>query len=180
VHPARHRALRELGALTSQLASHWDGLAKRVDEPVLAEGAAAAREILAELRLRSRDRGVVIGPAALGAGRAVSARPSIPDVLLERNQALRFAVLDVQHVVTLIGYLGTLSASDGDEDLRVACAAWNTRLRELESRARVAAVTLGTDPDAAIAPLSAGAKLGYAIGWLGEATDRLAGRRGRG
>ena len=177
MHAARHRALREMGALTRQLASHWGALARRVDEPVLHDGAIAAREILVDVRRLSAERDVVVGPAALGAGRVARARPPVADALLERNQALRFAVLDVAHVVTLADYLAALSAVDGDAELRAACEGWAGRLRGLEERARSAAVALGSDPDAAIEPLSAGQKLGYALGWLGEATDRLAGRR---
>lgn len=178
MHAARHRALREMGALTRQLAGHWAALARRVDEPVLHEGAIAAREILVDVRRRSAERDVVVGPAALGAGRVVRARPPVADALLERNQALRFAVLDVQHVATLTDYLAALCAADGDKELQEACESWATRLRGLEERGRAAAVALGSDPDAAIEPLSAGQKLGYALGWLGEATDRLTGRRG--
>lgn len=178
MHPARHRALRELAAFARQTADHWEALSGRFDGAAgraLGDGAAAAREALGAVRELAAARELEIGPAALGAGRVARARPPLPDAVLERNQALRFALLDAEHLLTLIDYSGALSAAEGDDELAAACAAWSAALRAPAEAARRAAVSLGEDPDAAIEPLSAAHKLTYALGWLGEAIDRRAG-----
>ena len=118
--PAEHRALRELGAFTGQLTRHWESLAGRLgggEATVLRAGADDGRALLAALEPLIADRGLAARPAAQVAGTFVTPRPSPSDLLLERNQALRFAVLDVQHCVTLLGYLGRLAAADGDTEL---------------------------------------------------------------
>src|SRR5215210_7628782 len=105
-HPAEHRALRELHVFGRQLASHWEKLSHRLGGPeaaLLAAGAADARALLTDAAA------VMAARAASFAGRVVSARPSSPDELLERNQALRHALLDVQHVGTLLAYLAALA-----------------------------------------------------------------------
>ncbi len=176
MHAARHRAFRELGAMSRQLADHWESLAGRMEgsaADVLRDGATVAREVLAEVRHLARGRDLEIGPAALGAGRVARARPPVADTMLERNQALRFAVLDVQHVMTLLGYLGELSTADDDAEARAACDAWAERLRGSEEAARREATVLGATPDSAIEPVGPGQRLGYLLGWLGEKTDRL-------
>jgi hypothetical protein len=180
MHPARHRALRELGAFGRQLSDHWGSLAGKFDGPAadaLREGSQEAQSIVEELRTLARARGLEIGPAALNAGRVARARPLAPDGALERNQALRFALLDVQHVLTLIDYLAELSLADDDAEAHAALATWAGRLRASERAVRRLAVDLGKTPDAAVEPISVAHKLQYAVGWIGEATDRL--RRGR-
>ncbi|MCW2991117.1 MAG: hypothetical protein JWM73_1711, partial [Solirubrobacterales bacterium] len=77
-----------------------------------------------------------------------------------------------EHLLTLIEYVGALSAADGDTEAETACAAWATAVRKPARAARRAAIALGSEPDEAISPISKGQKLTYAIGWLGEATDR--------
>jgi hypothetical protein len=112
------------------------------------------------------------------ASRFASVRPAIPDRALERNQALRFAALDAQHVVTLLAYVANLAASDRDEELRAFCARWERKLRTHERAVRLAAIALGERPDEAIAPTDgspvgrAGAKVNSALGALGEWVDR--------
>lgn len=175
MHAARHRALRELGAFARQMADHWASLGARLDVGALTAGAEAAATMLAEARELASVRGLRIGPAALGAGRVARARPPVPDAVLERNQALRFALLDAEHLLVLADYVGALSAAEGDEELAAACARWKTELGRPARAARRAAVALGSDPAAAIEPLSKGQRLGYALGWLGELTDRHAG-----
>jgi len=175
MHPARHRALRELGAFARQMSDHWATLAGRMDDPAakaLADGAAAASVVLDAVRPMASTRDLEIGRAALGAGRVARARPPIPDAVLERNQALRFALLDAEHLVTLIKYVGALSATEGDAELEQACADWAAAIQKPTSAAKRAAIGLGKDPDAAIEPISKGQKLSLALGWLGEATDR--------
>ena len=177
MHPARHRALRELGAFARQMADHWSKLGDRLDLPVLLDGAEAAREVLEEVQSLAAARDLEIGPAALSAGRVARARPPVPDAALERNQALRFALLDAEHLLVLCQYVGVLSASEADDGLAEACKRWKDALQKPARAARRAAVALGKDPDAAIEPLSLAHRIGWAIGWLGEATDRRAAKR---
>src|SRR3954454_2723707 len=176
VHPARHRALRELGAFGRQMADHWDTLAGRFDgaaAEALREGSQSARDVVGELQALARDRGLEVGVAALSAGRVARARPPVPDGALERNQALRFALLDAQHVLTLIDYLAELALADDDPEAHATYAAWANKLRPSERAVRKQAVGIGKTPDAAVEPISAAQKLQYAFGWLGEAADRL-------
>ncbi|MEJ7783346.1 MAG: hypothetical protein WKF96_00995 [Solirubrobacteraceae bacterium] len=182
MHPARRRALRELGAFARQMSDHWSALSERLDPEglkkagsgakPLADGAAVADEILAAVRPLASARDLEIGPAALGAGRVARARPPVPDAALEYNQALRFALLDAEHLLILIDYVGALSATEGDPELAEACAEWKASLQKPARAARRAAIGLGKTPDLAVEPLSKGHKIGYLLGWLGEATDR--------
>lgn len=176
MHPARHRALRELGAFARQMEGHWAKLGDRLDVPALLDGADAAGAVLVEVRELANARDLGIGPAALSAGRVARARPPVPDAALERNQALRFALLDAEHLLVLCQYAGALSAAEGDQELADACRRWKESLQKPARAARRAAVALGKDPDAAIEPLSLAHRIGWAIGWLGEATDRRAKR----
>ena len=118
LHPAEHRALRELYATASQLASHWTRLGGRLGGApgdALAGGASAARELLRELTVRTAAHGLHGFPAAQGVGgRLAGARNVAGDLVLERNQALRLAVLDAEHVATLLEYLAALADKRGD------------------------------------------------------------------
>ena len=176
MHPARHRALREVGAFSRQMFDHWSALAERVPDAYakpLRDGALAAQRVLDEVRPLATARDLEIGQLAVGvAGRVARARPPVPDAMLEVNQALRFALLDAEHLLNLVKYVGALSAAEGDTELEEACAKWARAVQRPAGAARKAAITLGSDPDTAIAPISKGAKLGYLIGWFGEATDR--------
>jgi hypothetical protein len=181
VHPAEHRALRELHAFTGQLRRHWSSLAGRVggDEAVpLRAGAEAAGELQRELEDVTTGRGLATEQMVRVASRFATARPAIPDRALERNQALRFAALDAQHVVTLLGYVANLAAGDGDDELRTFCARWERKLRTHERAVRLAAIALGERPDEAIRPADgspagrAAAKVNAGIGAFGEWVDR--------
>jgi hypothetical protein len=187
--PAEHRALRELHATTRQLANHWGKLAGRLGGEagaLLDEGANAARVLLDELEDRV---GELPGrPAAQGVGARMAGARAVSDLLLERNQAFRSALLDLQHVTTLLAYTAELARAREDGSLAAWEDAWAERLGGLEARTRVAAVALGSDPEGAIAPADdgaagrAGVKLGVAFGTIGEAIDnsplgRLARRR---
>jgi hypothetical protein len=182
--PAEHRALRELHAATAHLRGHWERLARRLgDQPVLERGAAAAGDLLRELDDRMRAHGLQAVPAALGAGRAGSRLRGAGDLLLERNQALRSAVLDVQHAVTLLGYLAEVAEARGDGALAAWHRSWEERLRAVESDARAAATATGRDPATAIEPADAsplgraGHRVAVALGALGEKIDTSASRR---
>jgi hypothetical protein len=180
MHPAEHRALRELYAFTRQLGRHWEALGRRIgggDGAALQAGAAAARDLLDQLAPVTSERGLPTATMAQIASRFASARPGIPDRALERNQALRFAALDAQHVATLLAYIANLAAADGDEELRAFCARWERKLRTHERAVRLAAIALGERPDEAISPADrslagrAGAKVNSGIGAFGEWFD---------
>jgi hypothetical protein len=180
MHAAEHRALRELYAFTRQLARHWEALGKRVggdDGAALQAGASAARDLLDQLAPVTSERGLPTATMAQIASRFASARPGVPDRALERNQALRFAALDAQHVATLLAYIANLAAADGDEELRAFCARWERKLRTHERAVRLAAVALGERPDEAVRPADpslvgrAGAKLNEGVGAFGEWFD---------
>lgn len=181
---AEHRGLRELCAATRQLGVHWARLADRLGglpATPLRRGAALSDELLDELIDRTRALGLEVTPAARGLGaRAAGVRNHAGDVLLERNQAMRTAVLDAQHVSTLLGYLGALAATRGDDALADFHRRWEARVRELEQEAREAAVELGCDPAAAVVPAHHGAigrmahQVAVAMGSAGEAIDNSA------
>jgi hypothetical protein len=188
LHPAQNRGLRELYSAARQLAEHWSALADRLaDGPGALElraGADAARTLLVELADVTPSYGLYGGPAAQGVGsRAAGLRTAVLDRTLERNQALRLAVLDLQHITTLLAYLAEVARAGGDEPLAEACGRWERRLRRLEARTRKAAILTGTDPDAAIAPVDRGAlgraghRVALTVGTVGEWIDRRAAER---
>jgi hypothetical protein len=181
LYPAEHRALRELHAATQHVASHWTRLGQRLGgapaEP-LERGAAAARALRGELAEKTAAFDLHGYPAAQGAGaRAAGLRNLLSDRLLERNQALRVAVLDLQHVITLLDYLAALAEQRGDAVLAAWHRGWEARLREHEAAALAAVVALAEDPAAAIEPAEdsktgrAGHGLANALGTLGERID---------
>jgi hypothetical protein len=187
MHPARHRALRELHLGARHLVAHWTPLADRLGPPAAAPlqaGVADARALLDDLESLSAARGLSGLPGAQGAGAtAATVRNQFVDRLLERNQAMRAAVLDVQHVVTLLAYLVRLSLHDGDEDAAATLRTWETRMSDRQRDVRDSAIATAQDPDAAIEradPSPAGRAahaLAYGLGSLGEAIDRTAARR---
>jgi sugar phosphate isomerase/epimerase len=178
---AEHRALRELYAGARQLCGHWERLAERIggrQATVLRHGSEACHELLDELAGRTGEHGLHGFPAAQGVGsRLAGVRNNAGDLLLERNQAMRAAVLDAQHLSTLLGYLGQLAATRGDDQLAGFHRRWEARLRELEHEARDAAIGLGCEPAAAIVPADQGAlgraghRVASAVGTAGEAID---------
>jgi hypothetical protein len=178
--PAEHRALRELYASGRHLASHWDRLGSRLGgEPaaVLSRGAAAAREMLAELAGHTAVHNLHGEPAAQGAGGQLAHLRGAADLLLERNQALRGAVLEATHVGVLLGYLAELASSRGDDDLAAWERRWEGRLRELEGAVRGVAAAEGRSPERAVEPAydsrlgRAGHSVAAALGTVGEAVD---------
>jgi hypothetical protein len=179
--PAEHRALREVFATSRQLAGHWSSLADRVGEPAstpLREGVATAKALGAALETLAAERDLRLRPAALGAGRWLAGvRNGSADVLLERNQALRLAVLDAEHVALALAYVGALAERRGDAALAAFHREWEQRLRAAADAARDAAIATADDPDAAIEPAvpgpvgRAGHKLAEAIGTVGETVD---------
>lgn len=189
MHPLEHRGLRELYAMTRQLRDHWRTLAARLDAGapeqarLLREGSDIARVLLGELTHVTAARGLHGRPTAQGLGaRLAGIHNTLLDTSLEVNQALRLAVLDVVHVVTLLDVLARASAQDADLELEAFLGGWATRMRPQEEAVRAAAVALGEQPDLAVqraAPGVAG-RIGHgaamALGTFGEWVDRR-GRR---
>jgi hypothetical protein len=181
--PAEHRGLRELSAFARQLVGHWERLGSRLGgdaTELLGGGAVAARELIGELSDRCAAHGIQLFPASQGAGSSAAGLRGVSDLLLERNQALRSAVHDIQHVTMVLGYLGELADRRGDADLAGWHRGWETRLRAIEEEARALAVSEGREPDRAIEPAGPGkaGRAGHAVanglGTLGEAIDASA------
>src|SRR4051794_27425236 len=186
LHPAQNRGLRELVATTRQLADHWSALAPRFKPAAAARtlerGGTSAEDLIAAVKPLMEARGLYGGPAAQSVGKSLAgSRSQVGDRFLERNQALRTAVLDVQHVVTLLGYQVQLAETRGDDELASALKRHEKELASSEHAARSAAVRLGTKPDEAIGrldPAPAGRVAhgaANAVGTVGEWVDR---RRG--
>jgi hypothetical protein len=189
MHPTEHRGLRELYAMARQLRNHWRALAERIDAvapdaaQLLRSGAELAGALIGELTDVTAARDLYGRPMAQGLGARLAAlHNALLDTTLEVNQALRFAVLDVVHVVTLLDYLAHAAAHDGDAELQDFLEGWAERMRSQEDAVRAAAVALGDEPDRAVlacAPGLAG-RVGHgaasALGTLGEWFDRRARR----
>lgn len=188
LHPAENRGYRELYAFARNIVVHWPKLAERMTgtsaERPLREGAEAAQALLDDLEGRTPDYGLYGKPAAQSVGANLArTRRDLRDRFLERNQALRFALSDLQHLVTLLGYLEQLARTRGDEELRTFCSEQRARLMPVERTARAAAIELGSNPDLAIEPLdqSAAGKVAYgaayAMGSVGEWFDRRSAKK---
>jgi hypothetical protein len=181
LYPAEHRALRELHATGRQLASHWRRLAERLGgapAATLSDGAAVARGLVGELANDTARRDLHGLPAAQGVGaRLAGVRNAAGDRLLERNQALRLAVLDAEHVATLLRYLQALADRRGDAALAAFHERWAGEIEAARDSVRAAAIALAGDPDDAILPAEdsvlgrAGHGAANALGTLGEAFD---------
>jgi len=179
LHPAEHRAVRELHATGRALASHWTALAARLGAPAeqpLRAGASSARALLEALSYRSD---LPAGyPAAQGVGGGLAAlRGSARDLVLERNQALRLALGDLQHVITLLAYLAALADARGDSELAAFHREWEDQLASSQRAVSDAVLALGAEPDAAVLPADfgplgrAGHGVANAFGTFGEAFD---------
>jgi hypothetical protein len=186
LHPAQNRGLRELVATTRQLGDHWSALAQRFERTAVARtlqrGAASAENLIAEIKPHMEARGLYGGPAAQSVGKSLAgSRSQLGDRFLERNQALRTAVLDVQHVVTLLGYQAQLAETRGDTELAQALRRNEKKLLSVERAARKAAVDLGKNPDRAIERVdgSPAGRVAHsaanAVGTVGEWVDRRSG-----
>ena len=152
LYPAEHRALRELHAMAqpARLALDAPGRAARRragrragERRAPPRASCCASSPPARRRTGSR--------LARGAGRRrprlAGARNVAGDLVLERNQALRAAVLDVAHVTTLLAYLSALADRRGDAMLAAWHRRWEVRLREAEERVMATVVALAEDPE---------------------------------
>jgi len=191
LHPAENRGYRELYLVGRQtvkrlgrLGSAFEGTATREPLDKAADSVARLLDELVPLTSRHDLHG---GIAAQGSGANLAAiRGAVFDRFLERNQAVRIAVDDLEHVATLLGYLASVSEARGDAKLPEFCRSWERRLRRQLSAVRKAAFELGGDPEAAVEPLDpspAGRvahRAAWAIGTVGEWTDRQVARHRRG
>ena len=188
LHPAQNRGLRECYAFTRQLVAHWSRLAARAGAGDAAEaldaGVVDGRTLLDELTELTAGYELYGFPAAQGVGtRIAGARNLVADRALERNQALRMAVLDAQHLTTLLAYLAALGQSGDDEPMSAFCTRWERRLARRASALRRAVVAEGADPDRAVERIDPGpaGRVGHglanAIGTAGEWFDRRAAQR---
>ncbi len=171
-----------------ELTRHWSGLVELLGDPDVAKalngGVSAADRLLRELAELTPRYGLYGEHAARGLGARVGGvRSTVRDRFLERNQALRLALLEVQHVRTLVTYLTTVAEARSDDTLTAFGKSWQRRLTTVERQMRTAAVESGRNPDLAVAPLDAstagraGQRVAYSVGAVGEWIDRrMAGR----
>jgi hypothetical protein len=187
LHPAEHRAYRELYASCRHLTRRWGRLARSLQgTPVgdsLQRGVTETERLLEELGPRTASYGLHGDPMAVGVGaRIADLRSVVTDRGADTGLVVRFAVLDMEHVTTLLRQLAELARSRGDRDLAGFCDQWSARLESELGAVREAAVNLGTEPDRAAAPLDdsltnrAVHGVGWVFGSIGEAVDRIAGR----
>jgi len=190
LHPAEHRAYRELYAGSRQLINRWERLEGALgDTPhaaVLAQGRALVEQLLAALAPTTELYGLHGGIAAQGLGaRIADVRGIITDRSIDTGMVMRFAVLDIEHVATLLGHLAALAQARQDTMLAAFCREWESAIRPEVDATRVAAISIGEDPDLAAKPLdeSALGRAAHGVGWLlgsvGEAVDRISGQHKR-
>ena len=188
LHPAEHRAYRELYAAARQLIHRWGRLASALggtpSGESLERGVAEAERLLEALEPRTAAYGLHGRPMAEGVGaRIADLRAALADRGADTGLVVRFAVLDIEHLTTLLRQLAELARARRDQELAGFCEEWAGRLEAELGAVREAAVKLGTDPDRAAAPLddsllNRGAHgLGWVFGSVGEGIDRLVGRR---
>jgi hypothetical protein len=190
LHPAENRGYRELFLTGRQATKRLERLATAFDgsstREILDKAADSVSRMLDELGPLTARHHLYGEVAAQGSGASLAtARGAVFDRFLERNQALRFAVDDLEHVTTLLAYLAAVSEKRGDEKLSEFSSSWERRLRRQVSAVRKAALELAADPDAAVEPLDdspagrAAHRAAWAVGTVGEWTDRQVARRKR-
>ena len=188
LHPAEHRAYRELFAACRQLIRHWRRLIPALEGTPVSEalkrGAGETERLLGELGPRMAAYGLYGGPMAQNAGaRIADFRAAVTDRVGDTGLAVRSAVLDMEYVTTLLRHLAELARSRSDQDLAGFCEEWATRLESELDAIREAAVELGSDPERAAAPIdnSPFSRVAHGVGWVfgafGEAVDGVIGRR---
>jgi hypothetical protein len=187
LHPAENRGYRELYLTGRQAVKRFERLAAAFEgtetRAVLDKAAESIARLLDELGpLTARHD--LHGGVAQGSGANLGVvRGAVFDRFLERNQALRLAVEDLEHATTLLGYLAAVGEARGDQRLPEFCRSWERRLRRQTGALRKAAIELGADPDAAVERLDpspagrAAHGMAWAVGTIGEWTDRQVARR---
>jgi hypothetical protein len=188
LHPAEHRAYRELYASSRQLIRRWGRLAPALEGTSAGEslqrGVDETEQLLEALGPRTAAYGLHGWPAAQGLGaRIADVRTAFADRGGDAGMVVRFAVLDIEHITTLLRQLAELARARQDRDLAGFCEEWAGRLEAQLGAVREAAVELGTDPERAAAPLDnsllnrATHGVGWVFGTVGEGIDRVVGRR---
>jgi hypothetical protein len=190
LHPAEHRAYRELFAASRQLVRRWGRLSNALAGTPAAETLARGRDrvegLLTALASHTAVYDLHGGPLVLNLGdRIADIRAVVTDRSVDTGMVMRFAVLDVEHVATLLGHLGALAKARGDDEAASFCSGWEASIRPEVDATRAAAIALGDTPDVAAAPLDASLLgraahgAGWVAGWVGEAVDRVSAKRGR-
>lgn len=190
LHPAEHRAYRELYASSRQLVNRWGRLISALaDTPyaeVLERGRERVETLLAVLPTETERYGLFGGVMAQGVGaRMADLRNVVGDRSVDTGMVMRLAVLDVDHVEVLLAHLGALARARGDEGLAAFCREWESAIAPEAEATRAAAISLGESPEVAAAPLDssllgrAAHGAGWVLGSFGEAVDRVTGQRGR-
>jgi hypothetical protein len=190
LHPAEHRAYRELYVVSRHLIHRWARIGTLLDETPMGEslqrGAAEAQRLLEELKPRTEAYDLYGGPMAQGLGaRLADLRTGITDRGADTGLVARFAVLDAEHLTTLLRQLAELARARQDNSLAGFCEEWAVRFESELDAVREAAVQLGSDPDRVAAPVvdSVVNRAAHGVGWVfgavGEGIDQLAGRRRR-
>ena len=186
LHPGEHRAYRELYASSRQLVQRWGRLVAALEGTELAEtlkrSSGRVRDLISALGPRTEAYGVHGGLAAQGLGaRIADVRGAITDRSVDTGMVMRLAVLDIEHVTTLLGHLAALADARADAELAAFCREWQGIMRPEVKAVRKAAIGLGAFPDRAAAPLDpsllgrAAHGAGWVMGSFGEAFDRAAG-----
>ena len=188
LHPAEHRAYRELYAACRQLIRRWRRLAPSLEgtpaREALDRGVAETEQLLEALGPRTAAYGLYGGPLVQNVGaRIADLRTFVADRTADTGLAVRSAVLDIEYVTTLLQHLAELARSRQDRDLAGFCEEWAVRMESALGAVKEAAVELGSDPERTAAPLDDSAinrvahGLGWAFGAFGEAVDRVVGQR---
>jgi hypothetical protein len=140
--------------------------------------------LLTALERRTAAYGLHGGVMAQGLGsRIAELRSAIWDRAADTGAVFRFAVLDIEHIATLLAHLRELATARADTELAEFCDERATEMRAEVKAVRKAAVSLGRDPDRAAAPLDdsplgrATHRVGWLFGSVGEAIDRVAANR---
>jgi hypothetical protein len=190
LHPAEHRAYRELYASSRQLVRRWGrlmgALAGTPSAAALERGRDRVEGLLTALGSHTAVYQLHGEPMALGVGaRLADVRAAVTDRSVDTGMVMRFAVLDIEHVATLLGHLGELAKARGDDEAASFCSGWESSIRPEVDATRAAAVLLGASPDLAAGPLDssplgrAAHGAGWVAGWVGETVDRLNAQRKR-
>ena len=157
LHPAETRAYRELMQSAEEARTRLRRVGGHLDDRprgVADKASDALGEMLLALRPSLAEHDLHSEIAARGSGARIGAvRAEVLDRYLERNQALRFAVDDVEHVITLLGYVAAVSETRGKKNLPELCRNWERKIRRHGTALRRAAIELGSNPDEAIEPL---------------------------
>src|SRR5918994_2254009 len=184
LHPAEHRAYRELYASARQLVNRWSRLISALDgtpyDGPIERGRDRVEKLLAALTRETKRYGLSGGPAAQGVGaRIADVRGAIADRAVDTGMVMRLAVLDIEHVATLLGQLAELAHARDDAELTTFCRKWQRTVMPDVKATRTTAIAVGADPDQAAAPLDRSIlgrtthRVGWAFGAVGETVDRF-------